>query len=477
LGERGSAVFEDEPVRTTLEGNGPPPPGPSLRLVFREEGALRRLALEPGLVSLGSHPENTLVLRDPQVSRFHCRLHLREDGRLWLRDLGSRNGSWVDGLRVVEAELLLGAVVRLGGQELRIEGGPPQAAEAQAPGLVSCDPVMAPVLERLQRVAPARLPVLLHGETGTGKEVAARALHSLSPRRDGPFVPLNCGAIAPELAESELFGHERGAFTGAVGQSPGAFGAADGGTLFLDEVAELPLPLQVKLLRALEADEVKPVGAARPRRVDVRIVAATHRDLRALVASGAFREDLYYRLRGAELTLPPLRARRRDILPLAEQLLAAEGGGRLGADARELLLAHAWPGNVRELRQVLRLGRVLCEGEVIRARDLALEGSPLPQAAPAVPAGLSVHEPVPAAAATPVGGTDGAGLSVALGGRTLEELEAMAIRASFLRNHGVRRAMARELGIAKSSLLRKLAQLGLREKAELRLADPADKVI
>src|SRR5207245_5524315 len=165
--------------------------------------------------------------------------------------------------------------------------------QATRPGLVARDPALAPILELLRRAAPSSLPVTILGESGTGKEVAARAVHELSDRSGGPFMPLNCGAISRELAEAELFGHEKGSFTGAIASAPGAFGAADGGTLFLDEIGDLPPPLQVKLLRALEAGEVKPVGAARPRAIDVRVICATHQDLRARLRDGTFREALF----------------------------------------------------------------------------------------------------------------------------------------------------------------------------------------
>jgi DNA-binding NtrC family response regulator len=430
------------------------------------------LTLEPGLLPVGSHPENTVLLRDPCVSRFHCRLHLRDDGRLWLRDLGSRNGTFVDGLRVTEAELLPGAELRVGDTALRLRRDEAEPAALCLPGLTSRDPAMAQPLALLRRVAPSRLPVLLRGETGAGKEVAAHALHACSGRARGPFVPLNCGAISHELAEAELFGHERGAFTGAVGASPGAFGAADGGTLFLDEVGELPPGLQVKLLRALESEEVKPVGAARPVRVDVRIVCATHRDLRALVAEGRFREDLYYRLRGAEVLLPPLRARPADLLPLAEEFLEAEAPrARFSPDARAALKGHSWPGNVRELKLVVRLAALLRDGSVVRGSDLRLDTAPpFPQRPHGFESlhgygtGVSEQAFVPERA-QPQRAPAPAQTAPAdqLRGRTLEELETMAIRAAFERHGGVRRAMSKDLGIAKSSLLRKLSKLGLRE--------------
>jgi DNA-binding NtrC family response regulator len=318
------------------------------------------------------------------------------------------------------------------------------------PGMITCDAVLGRALELLRRAAPSRLPVLIRGESGSGKEVAARAVHALSLRADEPFVPVNCGAIAPELAEAELFGHERGAFTGAIGSSPGAFGAANGGTLFLDEIGDLPPHLQVKLLRALEAGEVKPVGSPRPRRIDVRIVCATHRDLKKLVRAGTFREDLYYRLAGISVELPPLRDRKDDIIPLAEHFLAQERDGverRFSADARARLVAHRWPGNARELRHVIQLAVVLSDSPTIRPSALRIEDG-----VACCPEGARVvgeHE------------------LVDLRGKTLDHLEAVAIRAAWERHAGRRGAIARELGIARSSLLRKLDALGLRNAANM----------
>ncbi len=240
-----------------------------------------------------------------------------------------------------------------------------------------------------------------------------------------------------------MFGHEKGAFTGAVTSAPGAFGAADGGTLFLDEIGDLPLPLQVKLLRALEAGEIKPVGAPRPRRIDVRVVCATHRDLRAAVKDGVFREDLFYRLRGVTVELPPLRARPQDILPLAEHFLQPRA--TLSTDARAALLAHPWPGNVRELRHVIQLAALLSDTPVIRASALHFKGRPAMEWTP------------------PIVEQDQLQGSIELRGRTLENLEELAIRAALSRHRGNRHAVAEELGIARSTLLRKLDLLGLRE--------------
>ena len=394
-------------------------------------------------VSVGADTTNQVVLEDRYVSRFHCRL-LPHGGRWLLKDLASTNGTFLDGARIAEADVDAGARIRVGSAELRIEQTAPRL-QATLPGLVARDPALAPVLELLRRAAPSSLPVTILGESGTGKEVAARALHELSDRSGGPFVPLNCGAISRELAEAEVFGHEKGAFTGAIASAPGAFGAADGGTLFLDEIADLPSRLQVTLLRALEAGEVKPVGAPKPRCIDVRIVCATHQDLRLRVREGAFREDLFYRLRGVTVELPPLRARPRDILPLAEHFLPPDRS--FAPDARAALLAHPWPGNVRELRHVVQLASLLSEAQVIRAYALRFDDSPPRAWAP------RVCEP---------GATAPAESAVELRGRTLYELEELAIRAALARHGGNRRAVSAELGIARSSLLRKLDALRLR---------------
>jgi two-component system response regulator HydG len=268
-------VLEELPSRVTADGRPEalPPPGLVLRWGSQKSRPLDR---EP--VTIGAHAGNDIVLEDRFVSSFHCRIQAR-DGRLIVRDLGSTNGTRVDGMRVSEAELGVGSVLKIGGQQLSIDREAPRR-QVSLPGLISRDPALAPVLELLRRAAPSMLPVTILGESGSGKEVAARAVHELSPRARGPFVAVNCGAIAHELAEAELFGHEKGSFTGAIASAPGAFGAADGGTLFLDEIGDLPLSLQVKLLRALESGEIKPVGAPRGKNVDVRIVCATHRACR-----------------------------------------------------------------------------------------------------------------------------------------------------------------------------------------------------
>jgi DNA-binding NtrC family response regulator len=418
---------------------------------FRESGPLPALWLHwPGNagqlvepVCVGADPGNQVVLDDRHVSAFHCRLH-PQDGRWLLTDLGSTNGTFLDGARVAEAQVEPGARIRVGSQELRLSR-PPARVAASMPGLLAHDPALAPALDLLRRAAPSSLPVMILGESGTGKEVAARAVHELSSRRGGPFVPVNCGAISRELAEAELFGHEKGSFTGAITSAPGAFGAADGGTLFLDEIADLPTALQVKLLRALEAGEVKPVGAARPRTIDVRVVCATHQDLRGRVRDGAFREDLFYRLRGVTVELPPLRARPADIVPLAEHFLPPQC--TFAPDARARLLSYRWPGNVRELRHVVQLAALLSESQIVRGHALQFDAA----AEPWQPRVCDAEAP-----ALPESAVD-------LRGRSLGELEELAIRSAMARHGGNRRAVSQELGIARSSLLRKLDALGLRE--------------
>ena len=257
-------------------------------------------------------------------------------------------------------------------------GLPPEAPEFDA--IVHRSPVMQRAILRARRVAPRSVPVLLEGETGTGKELMARAIHQASPRRDRAFIAVNCGALPPELVESELFGHERGAFTGADRARPGYFVAANGGTLFLDEIGELPPAAQVKLLRVLQEGAVVRVGATTPRDVDVRVIAATNRTLVEEVAEGRFREDLFYRLAVAVLQLPPLRDRAGDTGLLADRLLerinaesTSEPGYRekkISASARNVMLRHSWPGNVRELSNTLRRAAIWSDGSAISAQDL-----------------------------------------------------------------------------------------------------------
>ncbi len=262
---------------------------------------------------------------------------------------------------------------------LSLEGGNAQPLSVRAKALVFSDPVSAELLDYIERIAPSEAPVLIGGETGTGKELVARHIHHLSGRK-GPFLAVNCGAISDQLAESELFGHEAGSFTGATGKREGWFEAANGGTLFLDEIGDLPLPLQVKLLRVLQEREVVRIGSRKSIPVDVRLVAATNVDLDYAVTAGHFRRDLLYRINIAHVRLPPLRERPGDVLPLAEYFLRIYGQ-RMGykkltfsQDAVDLLVNYAWPGNIRELENVIHFALLVSGEECIEPKHLKVTG-------------------------------------------------------------------------------------------------------
>jgi len=251
---------------------------------------------------------------------------------------------------------------------------PAEAASTAGVLLVGTSPSMQEVFKQISLVAPTDLPVLITGETGTGKDLAARAIHAHGPRRHQPFVATSLGALAPSVIESELFGHVRGAFTGATSDRQGLFALADGGTLFLDEIGEAPLDLQVKLLRALENREVTPVGATAPRTVDVRVIAATNRDLRAAIAAGTFRDDLYHRLHVFPIHMPPLAARGDDVETLAAHFLARHAAGRptptMSEEFRAALRGRSWPGNVRELKHAIEYAAVVARGRTLRPEHL-----------------------------------------------------------------------------------------------------------
>ncbi|GAA6118906.1 sigma-54 dependent transcriptional regulator [Acidovorax sp. FG27] len=323
------------------------------------------------------------------------------------------------------------------------------AADAADDGeLVGISEAMREVHKRIGLAAASDAPVLIEGETGTGKELVARALHRHSPRAGGPFVALNCAAIPKELLESELFGHVKGAFTGAAADRPGCFRAADGGVLLLDEIGDMALDVQAKLLRALQEGEVTPLGSHRPVKVRVRVLAATHRDLAAAVRDGRFREDLRFRLDVLHIVLPPLRERLADIVPLAEHFLrraaAPQPPKRLSADAARALLDHTWPGNVRELRNAMERCHALQRGPVVAAADLDLRHAP----AFADPADGGTG-------ALPAGWLDGS-LPEAVA-----RLERLMLEHALKQAGGNRSLAARQLGIHRQLLYSKLTQYGL----------------
>ncbi|HWN68985.1 MAG TPA: sigma 54-interacting transcriptional regulator [Haliangium sp.] len=313
---------------------------------------------------IGVHPSCDLVLADPAVSRFHCELTSGER-RVRIRDLGSSNGTKVDSLRIRDADLRGGSLIEIGRTVIRFQylGRPTRLSlshRTEFGVVVGRSVSMRHLFSLLERAATSDLTILLQGETGTGKTATARSIHMESERRPGPFVMVDCSTLPGNLLESELFGHEKGAFTGAYGRRVGAFEEADGGTLFLDEIGELPLDLQTKLLGVLENREIRRLGGNRGQAVNVRVIAATNRDLRAEVNVGRFREDLYYRLSVIDVELPPLRERVDDLPALAESLLQHQGvsAGRIAElltpGFLHTLQTSAWPGNVRELRNYLQ---------------------------------------------------------------------------------------------------------------------------
>jgi pSer/pThr/pTyr-binding forkhead associated (FHA) protein len=337
-----------------------------LCLVIGRGADARRVTFGTRPITLGADREVDVVLHDRAVSARHARIEPAAFGYV-LRDLGSRNGTFVEGVRTMLARLVPGARIRLGRTDLRVVSIGDETG-ARSDGLIAASASMIEVLAAVERLAKYPWPVLVLGESGVGKEGIARALHSRGPRRDRPLVTVNSGGMSETLVESELFGHEKGAFTGASGTHRGVFEQAEGGTLFLDEIGELPLSLQARLLRVLETGEVRRVGSETAIHVDVRIVCATHRDLRAMVRSGSFREDLYYRLVNLVVQIPPLRERPEDVRALAAFFLSRAGqstGARSFTEAALLrLCAHTWPGNVRELRNVVQSAAAYASGEI-----------------------------------------------------------------------------------------------------------------
>jgi DNA-binding NtrC family response regulator len=331
----------------------------------------KEFVISGDVIRIGKVDENDLALPEETVSRVHCEI-LRDNKGHLLRDLHSTNGTFLDGAEIKEAYIRPGSIITVGTVQLkfqpfeeRIEILP---SEKDALGeMVGSSLRMREIFGLVERIAPTEATVLIEGETGTGKDLVARTIHDLSRRRDKPFVIVDCGAVSGTLIESELFGHEKGAFTGATTTRQGAFEAAHGGTIFLDELGELSLDLQPKLLRVLEQREIRRVGGNRTIKVDIRVIAATKQDLRKEVQKGKFREDLYFRLSVVPIHTPALRERKEDIPLVVRNFLSAMAKGE--APPREIdeatmssLMAHDWPGNVRELRNVLERGVYLSPG-------------------------------------------------------------------------------------------------------------------
>lgn len=334
-------------------------------------------------------------------------------------------------------------------------------------GPVACEPASQQLLELAARVARSDSTVLISGESGTGKEVLARYIHQQSKRADGPFIAINCAAIPDNMLEATLFGHEKGAFTGAIAAQPGKFELADGGTILLDEISEMPLGLQAKLLRVLQEREVERVGARKPINLDIRVLATTNRDLAGEVAAGRFREDLYYRLSVFPLAWRALRERPADILPLAERLLAKHvkkmnhAAVQLSPQARAALVAHAWPGNVRELDNAIQRALILQQGGLIQPHDLCLT-APIGMAPTPVLSVVTANPPPAAAAIGNVPPLDEPGVVVEGAGALGEDLrrrEFQMIIDTLRAERGRRKEAAERLGISPRTLRYKLAQM------------------
>jgi DNA-binding NtrC family response regulator len=367
---------------------------------------------------------------------------------------------------VVERAIAHGALAR---EVRRLRG---EVERARGLGeVIGESALMRSLLAMIDRVAASDATVLIVGESGTGKELLARTIHRVGPRRDGPFVAFDCSALAPSLIEAELFGHEKGAFTGAARARRGLFREANGGTIFLDEIGDIDATVQNKLLRVLQEREIKPVGGDRPVAIDVRVVAATNKDLKSLVARGQFREDLYWRLAVVPIQVPPLRERKEDIPRLAAHILARKrgaaksfGGGearyptQITAKALARLSAYRWPGNIRELENVLSRAAILCDGETIRSHDLDLVGLDRPPGAPGAGAsGEPDRVELPAIEIERLG--DGEGLKD-LTERAIRAVERAAIEAALRRDRNPALA-ARRLGISRASIYTKMKAYGI----------------
>jgi transcriptional regulator with GAF, ATPase, and Fis domain len=399
---------------------------------------------------IGARRLADLVLRDAKVSGLHCEVTAGDEVRV--RDLGSKNGTYLGGFRVIEAVVPLGETISVGDTRVRVVPLDDSVEvnlhpDDQFHGVIGRSAMMRALLSQIERVADSNATVLIQGETGTGKERVAEALHLGSKRAAGPLVIVDCGSLPANLIEGELFGHERGAYTGAVTSMAGAFERAHGGTLFLDEIGELPLELQPKLLRALESRTVCRLGSARRIAVDVRIVAATNRDMALSVGRGLVREDLYYRLAVVTLHLPPLRERLEDLPLLASHLLHEMGvdpATCLSGESLAELAAYHWPGNVRELRNTLERAAALLSPVSI-ARPAASHGG-------APPAGT-----FPVDLRTPL--REGKR-------RVVEDYERAYLTAMLAECDGNTTELARRAGMDRISIYRMIRRLGLRPAGE-----------
>jgi DNA-binding NtrC family response regulator len=412
-----------------LSGPGPGAlPVVRMRIIGGREAG-REVGLVKRTVVVGSSEGCDVVLREPTVSRRHASLELLDEG-VRVRDLGSEHGTWYLAARLSELDVPMGSTLGLGATHVVLLPGdvPPErvSGKAELAGLVGPSVPMRRLFADMERAASSEAPVLIQGETGVGKELVARGLHALSPRAEGPLVVFHCGAVQPSLAQSQLFGHARGAFTGASRDVAGVLGRADGGTLFLDEVGELPLALQPLLLRVLETRTFSRLGEGSLRSSDFRLVATSRWKLEALVRRGAFRADLFHRLASILLQVPPLRERPEDIAPLVRRFApGADGGAVMDPALLASLQAYPWPGNVRELRNVVEQVAAFGPG--------------------ALPGGLSGGAPPDFHQAREL---------------ALQSFE-RAYLVTMLERHGARAAAARAAGLSRSHFYRLLEGHGL----------------
>jgi transcriptional regulator with PAS, ATPase and Fis domain len=356
-------------------------------VVVAKDGNKRKYDLgKKKIVKIGKKSDNDIVIaHDKTVSRNHAEIHCTEDNQYILRDLNSTNGTLINGMKVKEAFLSQGDLIQIGETSIEFQTYDEKVQIEPSDknffgNLVGRSRKMRQIFGVLERVSPSQATVIIEGETGTGKELVAQAIHANSLRKDKPFVVFDCSAVAPNLIESELFGHMKGSFTGAVKDRIGSFEAANGGTIFLDEIGELTIDLQPKLLRALEQREIKRVGSTQSARIDVRVICATNRNLKDEVEKGKFREDLYYRLSVVKILVPPLRERLEDIPLIVEKVLANARYNRkpdgtyyvmrVEDDALKILQRYQWPGNVRELNNILERAVSFARDGVIHGADL-----------------------------------------------------------------------------------------------------------
>jgi transcriptional regulator with PAS, ATPase and Fis domain len=440
--------------RVSSRGDATPKRPEAYFLIVRSEDGAATRVLEVAIgdsITVGRSPSATVYVDSPRVSREHARIERRHEG-LVIRDLGSRNGTWIGGDRLRGGERALGAgdvvalpplsiVVASAAGAQRTRGPAPSAGEL--PGFIVADPAMISVFQVVQRLASLTTTVLVLGETGVGKEIVAEQLHRRSPRAAKPFVSLSCAALPENLAEAELFGYERGAFTGADRRKIGYIEAAHEGTLMLDEIGELGPTLQAKLLRVLETRRLARLGSTQEVPVDIRVVSATCRDLKAAVAAGTFRQDLFFRLSTFSLEVPPLRERPSEIELLADLFAkdvarrAGESPRSISADAVLALQSYEWPGNVRELRNAIEHAHVLASGDRIERAHLPPDVRDAAPAAAPLPASAKMEE-------------------------RIADVERRTIAEALAACDGNRTRTAERLGISRRALIYKLAKHGLR---------------